>query len=148
MQDSIANVEKKKAAAKQAADAAAAKANAQALATDTTSLFHEGAIRTTQHLSLGTFTLRETGRRLMNLPDHREQLRDMIDKEIDSFQKMYLMDMKVKNLIFVGDQNLEPFSHLISDKGDLSVDALNFQKEIEKALKKEDRTMSIYEFLL
>lgn len=41
VQDSIANVEKKKAAAKQAADAAAAKANAQALATDTTSLFHE-----------------------------------------------------------------------------------------------------------
>ena len=102
-------------------------------------LFHEGAIRTTQHLSLGTFTLRETGRRLMNLPDHREQLRDMIDKEIDSFQKMYLMDMKVKNLIFVGDQNIEPFSHLISDKGDLSVDALNFQKEIEKALKRENR---------
>lgn len=41
VQDSIANVEKKKAAAKQAADAAAAKANAQALATDTTALFHE-----------------------------------------------------------------------------------------------------------
>ena len=41
VQDSIANVEKKKAAAKQVADAAAAKANAQALATDTTSLFHE-----------------------------------------------------------------------------------------------------------
>lgn len=41
VQDSIANVEKKKAAAKQVADAAAAKANAQALATDTTALFHE-----------------------------------------------------------------------------------------------------------
>ncbi len=66
-------------------------------------LFSRGSVVTTQHLSLGSFTLRENYRRIQNVPDHREQITEMIDKEIDVFQKMYLKNRAIKNLILVDD---------------------------------------------
>lgn len=79
-------------------------------------LFVKGKIKTTQHIMLGTVTLAENIKRLSHAPNYREQILQMMYKELEVFGTMYLQDTKVKYLILLGDQVASMVEHLgVSD---------------------------------
>ena len=66
-------------------------------------LFVHGKIKTTQHIMMGAVTLRENIRRLSHAANYREQISQILYKELEVFCAMYLKDTKVKYLILLGD---------------------------------------------
>ncbi|MBQ1472967.1 MAG: HD domain-containing protein [Lachnospiraceae bacterium] len=79
-------------------------------------LFEKGKIVTTQHIMLGAFRVRENLKRLGQKSDGREQLYDMIRKEIGTFTNMFLREKKPKYLIMLNDQLLTVLRQMYSYK--------------------------------
>lgn len=69
-------------------------------------LFEKSDIVTTQHLDLGTFDMYMTMQKLKNVHNGEDEMKDVVDKEIDTFLKMYLNGKTTKNLIVMADKNL------------------------------------------
>ncbi len=74
-------------------------------------LFVNGKVRTTQHLGLGTVTIRENLRRFSYGSNRRYHVQEIMYKELDVFTTMYLQDVKLKYLIILGDQ-MSALSHV------------------------------------
>ena len=93
-------------------------------------LFVNGKVRTTQHLGLGTVTIREKLRRFSHGSNRREHVQEIIYKELDVFTTMYLQDTKLKYLIILGDQMTSlsnigtPVDRGVSLKADKCLDIL------------------------
>ncbi len=66
-------------------------------------LFYHGKIKTTQHIMLGTVTMSENMKRISYMANHKEQIAQMMYKELDTFLTMYLQDIDLKYLIILGD---------------------------------------------
>jgi exopolyphosphatase / guanosine-5'-triphosphate,3'-diphosphate pyrophosphatase len=104
-------------------------------------LFSEGKVSVTQHLPLGTFQLRDTYARLSEMPDHREQMSDMIDKEFDVFQKMYLHENNPDTIIILEDQLLPPIDEMRGSKNDLVVETDRLKKKLKNISINDDSSI-------
>lgn len=69
-------------------------------------LFKNGAVKTTQHLDLGTFKMYMTMQRLKNVHNRMEQIKDVVDKELDTFLNMYFPEKHIPNLIVMADKSI------------------------------------------
>ncbi len=67
-------------------------------------LFVKGKIVTTQHLNLGTVSVGDYIRKLSINGDSLEQTYEMMQKELDVFNTMFLKDIKPRYMILLGDQ--------------------------------------------
>lgn len=92
------------------------------------SLFDKDALVTTQNLPLGTLRIRGILSRIpASVPDHKEQIEEIVDNELFTFRKMYLKDREITNLIGIGEnilpvvRRIEP--QLSGDK--IAADAMN-----------------------
>lgn len=67
-------------------------------------LFRDGELITTQHILLGAVNIREYMKSLSQKADYREQISEMISKELDAFSNMYLRGEAPEYLILMNDQ--------------------------------------------
>lgn len=104
-------------------------------------IFSNGTIETTQHLQLGTFHVRENLIKLEKLPDATEQLSDVIDKEFDIFQKMYLGDRKVDTIIILEDQLVLPLERMRNSTGNVDRTRSDVLERIDRAVTRRDSAM-------
>lgn len=70
-------------------------------------LFVHGKIKTTQHIMLGTVYLNENIKRLSHAANYREQIFQIMYKELDVFCATFLKGVDVKYLILLGDHMSE-----------------------------------------
>ncbi len=67
-------------------------------------LFMDGKVVTTQHLVLGTMRLNEMLSSLSGTISHYEkQIEELVNKDLEVFKSLYIKDMKIKYVIFMGD---------------------------------------------
>ncbi|EHO52186.1 hypothetical protein HMPREF9099_01480 [Lachnospiraceae bacterium oral taxon 082 str. F0431] len=67
-------------------------------------LYDNGAIQSTQNLSLGVLRLREMVEEIDNITEKKHNvLTELIDNDLNTFKKIYLKDKKVKTIIGVGE---------------------------------------------
>ncbi len=66
-------------------------------------LFQKGKVKTTQHIMLGTVMMSENMKRLSYMTNYKEQVAQVMYKELETFVTMYMADIKVKYLIILGD---------------------------------------------
>lgn len=67
-------------------------------------LFIQGKAVTTQHLLLGTMRIREKLSEIgMLVSEYEKQIRELVDKELNVFQSLYLRDKTIPYVIFMGD---------------------------------------------
>lgn len=98
-------------------------------------LFVKGKIVTTQHVMLGAYSLRQILDMLKNLPDHRNQIPVLIDKELDAFIKAYLQDIKPTYLILLGNAsyfNVNTKARSLPDKCVKTDEFIDFVKKLRK----------------
>lgn len=97
-------------------------------------LFDNGEVVTTQHLILGTVRLREklsvfSGETLAN---YKQQICELVDKEMDVFQSMYMQKRSIKNIILIGDYCANLMKRVLKKKDDAVVSMESFQKYLNK----------------
>lgn len=68
--------------------------------------FENGKLITTQHLRLGTVTVAENMRKLSRVIDAKDQVVEVVRKEIDNFRLMYLKNDNPKYIVIVGNHEL------------------------------------------
>lgn len=67
-------------------------------------LFSKGKVITTQHLGLGTMKIRERlEKKSTNLKQYKEQIEELVEKELEVFKAFYMGEGNVKYLIISGD---------------------------------------------
>jgi exopolyphosphatase/guanosine-5'-triphosphate,3'-diphosphate pyrophosphatase len=66
-------------------------------------LFVHGKVRTTQHIPLGTVMVRENMKKLAYSSTRREQVEEMMHKELDVFVSMYLKGTDLQYLVILGE---------------------------------------------
>ena len=72
------------------------------------SLFENGSLITTQNIRSGNLRVREKLSKVEQTESHFEQLvEELINNELESFEKLYLKDREIKNIIIIGDYLLE-----------------------------------------
>lgn len=71
------------------------------------SLFDKDSLVSTQNLPLGILRIQEMIAKIPgNMEVHRHLVREMVDKELITYRKIYLKDRGIKNLIGIGDNSL------------------------------------------
>lgn len=92
------------------------------------SLFDEQRLVTTQNMRLGVLRIRESLLRLQARPSRYEALiGEMVDTQLEVFQKLYLKDRSIRNLILVDDYvSLMMRRHHMKQGGDETVKAEDF----------------------
>lgn len=83
-------------------------------------LFEKGEVITTQHILLGSVSLLDKMKKLEFVINADNKMLEYVDKEIDSFKKMYLKDMNVTNMIILGDIFVGNAIVELSDKREMS----------------------------
>ncbi len=99
-------------------------------------LFSKGKIITTQHLNLGTVSVRENIRRLGDtISNSVEQTYEMMYKELELFKTMFLRDIEPKYMILVGDQASYISEKLMDNPSGMikTEDYVNFLSTVNKA---------------
>ncbi len=99
-------------------------------------LFDNGKLITTQHIYIGGFRIRENLERLYRKNDVRDQLRELINKELLSFTKMYMGDRVPKYLILLNEQILNILRRINKKAGDQIVSRAEGMKSIKKIYSK------------
>ena len=56
-------------------------------------LFSQGKVKTTQHIMLGAVVMSENMKRLSYMTNHKEQIAQMMYKELDAFVTMHMQDV-------------------------------------------------------
>lgn len=97
-------------------------------------LFDNGEVVTTQHLILGTVRLREklsvfSGE---TIASYRQQICELVDKEMQVFQSMYMKNRRIKNMILIGDYCSNLMKRILKKKDDTVVPIETFQKFLGK----------------
>ena len=68
------------------------------------SLFDKDALVTTQSLKMGSMRIRERLKELEKTTTHYDQLiKEFIRNDLTAFQRLYLKDREIKNVILMGD---------------------------------------------
>lgn len=98
--------------------------------------FEKGHLVTTQHIYIGGLRIRENLNRLYRKNDVREQLRELINKELLTFSKMYLSDVKPQCLILLNEQILNILRRINKKAGDQLISRAEGMKNIKKIYEK------------
>lgn len=100
-------------------------------------VFENGRAVTTQHLALGTMRIREKLENLGGTTGHFETLiEEVVDKELGTMKYMYLDQVGIKYLVFMGDYIVD-FAKKIQQKQDGQViHAEKFVKSLNKYYRK------------
>ncbi len=106
-------------------------------------VFAKGQVVTTQHLALGTMRMREQlERKSNNLAQYELQIEEMVDKELEVFQSMYMNNVQIKYLIIMGDYISEISKKIEKEKEDNTIQVSKFLKYIRKLDKKNLEAIS------
>ena len=71
-------------------------------------IFSKGKVITTQHLGLGTMRMQEQlAKKSCSLEQYELQIEELVEKELNVFMAMFTEQVKVKNLIIIGDYIME-----------------------------------------
>ncbi len=97
-------------------------------------LFVDGRIVTTQHILLGAADIREYARRLSGNSDYREQIFEMLQKELEAFSNMYLSGISPENLIILNDNASEAVTKYIGPVANGSYRTTDYVKGLTKLL--------------
>ncbi len=109
-------------------------------------LFQDGKVKTTQHLDIGTFKMYMTMQRLKNVHDRNEQIKDVIDKELDTFMNMYFKERSIKHLIIMADKSIRSSKKIKLGNTYSSSDCREILRlEWEDKLRKQGTTVSLLE---
>lgn len=95
-------------------------------------LFKQGKVLTTQNLMLGTVTMGEDMKQLDHATNHREQISEVMYKELETFCTMYLQDIKLKYVILSGEHLPNIIELLGKDKETSSVKSGDYLDILEK----------------
>jgi exopolyphosphatase/guanosine-5'-triphosphate,3'-diphosphate pyrophosphatase len=93
--------------------------------------FRNGSIVTTQHLDLGTFNMHKTMQKLKAVPNGKEQIDAVIDKELETFLNMFLDEDKIEYLIIIADRNI-PTEKKTGEDQKIIFEKKEFRNIIEK----------------
>ncbi|MBO6215138.1 MAG: phosphatase [Lachnospiraceae bacterium] len=105
-------------------------------------LFDDGKLITTQHIYIGGLRIRENLNRLYRKNDVRDQLKELINKELMSFIRMYLGDRQPKYLILLNDQILNILRRINKKAGNHLVDKAEGMKSLKKIYSKLTNAVS------
>ena len=90
-------------------------------------LYDNGAIQSTQNLSLGVLRLREMVDEIDNITEKKHNvLTELIDNDLNTFKKIYLKNKKVKTIIGIGEPLMYVFKYMDHDSGDMIIDYERF----------------------
>ena len=79
-------------------------------------LYDNGAIQSTQNLSLGVLRLREMVDEIDNITEKKHNvLTELIDNDLNTFKKIYLKNKKVKTIIGIGEPLMYVFKYMDHD---------------------------------
>ena len=97
-------------------------------------LFDSGEVVTTQHLILGTLRLREklsilSGETLSN---YKQQILELVDKEMQVFQSMYMQSRQIQSVILIGDYCTNLMRRVLKKKDISVVSVESFLKYLNK----------------
>ena len=98
-------------------------------------LFENGTITTTQHILLGAADIREYAKRLSAKADYREQIYEMLQKELEAFANMYLTDVSPEYLIILNDNASEAVEKYIGPMTDGAYRTADYVKGLGRLLK-------------
>lgn len=99
-------------------------------------LFHHGKVKTTQHIMLGTVTMSENMKRLSYMTNHKEQIAQMMYKELDAFVTMHMADYDLKYLMILGDHASSFIRPAVNDAPDVPIKRERFIELLNEARKK------------
>lgn len=101
-------------------------------------LFVHGEVLTTQHLVLGTMRLAQlfTGGNLRS-DLIKQQMKEIIDKEMEVFKAQYYQNRTIKYLILTGEYSVEVMRRMDKNLDNTTVDAGKFSNYLKKLEKKE-----------
>lgn len=109
-------------------------------------LYDNGAIQSTQNLSLGVLRLREMVEEIDNITEKKHNvLTELIDNDLNTFKKIYLKDKKVKTIIGVGEPLMYMFKYMNRDADDMIV---NYEEFIALFDKIRDKSVEEIETIL
>ncbi len=91
-------------------------------------LFSKGKIITTQHIMLGTVAVKENLKKLAHLENYKEQINEVITKELSVFADMFLRDISPKYMILLGDQVSYIFDSVVKYKENNHVTTERYRK--------------------
>ena len=101
-------------------------------------LFVHGEVKTTQHLVLGTMRLAQLfidGNLRSDLI--KQQMKELIDKEMEVFKAQYYQNRTIKYLILTGEYSVEVMRRMDKNLDNMTVDAGKFSNYLKKLEKKE-----------
>lgn len=98
------------------------------------SLFDKDKLITTQNIRVGSITIRERLAPLEKNGRHFEQMvREILDHELDGFNKLYQKDRQIRNLIVIGGSQFELMKQYAKKNRKItSVSKAEFQKTYEQ----------------
>ena len=109
-------------------------------------LYDNGAIQSTQNLSLGVLRLREMVEEIDNITEKKHNvLTELIDNDLNTFKKIYLKDKKVKTIIGVGEPLMYMFKYMNRNSNDMIV---NYEEFIALFDKIRDKSVEEIENIL
>ena len=105
------------------------------------SLFDKDALVTTQHLKIGSLRIRERLRDLEKTNTHYDQLvAEFIRNDLTSFQRLYLKDRDIRNVILMGDFLTDTIFH--DDMKDSIITKAEFTSRYENTVHKSVQQLS------
>lgn len=100
-------------------------------------LFSAGRVVTTQHLTLGTMRLLEQLSGIENAVSRYEpQIEELVNKELEVFKALYMKDIKIKYIIFMGDYIMELMKKTEKKQGSITFSSEKFAKSMRRLQKK------------
>ena len=101
-------------------------------------LFREGGVVTTQHLLLGTLRIREKLSEIQreSMASYKQQIVELVDKEMDVFRTLFLTGSSVGNMILIGEYCSDIVKKVQKKHADQNVDVSAFLKYVNKLVKK------------
>lgn len=105
------------------------------------SLFDKDALVTTQSLKMGSLRIRERLKELEKTNTHYDQLvEEFIRNDLMGFQRLYLKDRDIKNVILMGDFLTDTIFQ--EDKQDKIITKAEFMKRYENTVYKPDQVLA------
>lgn len=97
-------------------------------------LFDGGEVVTTQHLVLGTLRIKEKLAMLTGetLSRYKQQICELVEKEMRVFEDMYMRNRSIKNIILIGDYCSDLMKRMLKKKDETVVSMEVFQKYLGK----------------
>lgn len=97
------------------------------------SLFENGKLMTTQNIRIGNLRVREKLSAIEQTEDHFEKMvEELINNELESFEKLYLKDREIKNIIIIGDYLLDLMQRESDETPVTMITREQFQKRYEE----------------